>query len=169
MVVVSFPVVSKHTDPLITILHLLAALGGLAAAACWSWAAAPASFSERALRKSESGGELTGVVLLPDEYDPALSGPRSNEVEWRQFTLNAGDVLYIPRGWWHSVRAIQGSIGLAIETRHSSGAAWKPTKFANVGRTRNRRGWRSAARCMLLLAAAAASSSCVGAVCEWGV
>jgi hypothetical protein len=114
------------------------------------WVAAPAAFGDRVIRKWLGGDKLTGVVCLPDEYDPALPGPQANEVEWTQFTLSAGDVLFIPRGWWHSVRAVQGSIALAVETRKDSVAAWIPTKFTNVGRTRNRCGWRSAARCMQL-------------------
>ena len=114
------------------------------------WVAAPAAIDERVPRKKESGAKLDGVISISDDYVPALNGQHASKVVWTQFTLNAGDVLFIPRGWWHSVRARKGSIGLAVDSRHGSVAAKKPTKFVNVGRTRNRCGWRSAAKCMLL-------------------
>ena len=93
------------------------------------WVAAPAAVSDRIPR--QNGRTLDGMIFLSDIYDPALPnappGSLSTTIVWQEFTLNAGDGLFIPRGWWHSVRSIEGSIGLAIEIQRGSiGATVEP-------------------------------------------
>ncbi|MBB0229295.1 JmjC domain-containing protein, partial [Streptomyces calidiresistens] len=48
--------------------------------------------------------------------------PPANPVA--ELVLNAGDVLYLPRGWWHAVVADQGthSLHLTCGLRHHTGA-----------------------------------------------
>ncbi|GAB0097999.1 lysine-specific demethylase 8 [Sergentomyia squamirostris] len=40
--------------------------------------------------------------------------PKSKEVCFYQVHLNAGELLYIPPGWWHHVRALSNSISISF-------------------------------------------------------
>ena len=49
------------------------------------------------------------------EYDPsACEAPDS---VWKCVVLHAGQGVFIPRGWWHTVRATAGSLAISLEVR----------------------------------------------------
>ncbi|GAA2677110.1 hypothetical protein GCM10010400_45050 [Streptomyces aculeolatus] len=61
-------------------------------------------------------------VAAPTEADPvvALTRPTlpGSDTDWWTGVLTKGDVLYIPRGWWHYVRATEGpSVHLSFSSR----------------------------------------------------
>lgn len=57
----------------------------------------------------------------PLEQDVADNPVPQDEAERAVLTLTPGDVLYVPRGWWHAVRAVEGpalhlTVGMARAT-----------------------------------------------------
>jgi hypothetical protein len=52
-------------------------------------------------------------TLSPDEIEAPAVGRLSSIHRW-QTTLNPGDALYIPRGWWHYLASVDQSISLNV-------------------------------------------------------
>lgn len=55
-------------------------------------------------------GEKSWKVFRPHRVDPLYRDFHDREAEpgelWWEGTLSQGDVLFVPRGWWHEVRSI---------------------------------------------------------------
>ncbi len=46
------------------------------------------------------------------EAPDLVAHPRAGEVEWREVILGPGDMLFIPKGYWHYVRALTTSVSI---------------------------------------------------------
>ena len=60
---------------------------------------------------------LTNVTELPDDLDePGIHEkfPALKEAEAMEAILDPGDVLFIPKGWWHWVVSLDMSISLGL-------------------------------------------------------
>jgi ribosomal protein L16 Arg81 hydroxylase len=40
--------------------------------------------------------------------------PRAADVKWMEFTLKAGDFLFIPQGWWHCVEGLEENVSVSF-------------------------------------------------------
>lgn len=60
-------------------------------------------------RRFSYRGTLSAIE--PDEWDP-VRHPRFTEVTPLRVELEPGDLLYIPLGWWHRVRALEPSLSV---------------------------------------------------------
>ena len=87
----------------------------------------------------------SGPVYLPCAYDPSKHPPASMVgVQWREpIVLQAGDAVWIQRGWWHCIEADAGSVGLPVEVVHGFVRGNAPRVFRGLatrhssGRARN--------------------------------
>ena len=59
------------------------------------------------------GDNIAKSRIDPEQPDTGRY-PRAKEVTFRVGTLGPGDLLYIPRGWWHFLRAPDRSISLNL-------------------------------------------------------
>jgi len=116
--------------------------------------------------------------LLTDACDPVVSPDAREFLRWLKpvdcsesgaveggIILHAGDALYIPQGWWHSVEAStqlgegsKGAVGVALEVARGSVnvPCAKPWVFKGVGPCARRAAheWRSWKSCVDALAPA---------------
>ncbi len=62
-----------------------------------------------------------------DLADPArlAAFPLAKDARTHAVTLNPGDILYVPVGWWHQVRAQNFSVTLTYTNFHWSNDAWE--------------------------------------------
>lgn len=62
-----------------------------------------------------------------DLDDPARldAWPLAREVQPARVTLHAGDMLFVPVGWWHQVRALTFSVTLTFTNFHWPNDAWE--------------------------------------------
>jgi hypothetical protein len=105
--------------------NLLCVVRGRKSIALWHPAHAPLLYP---------GGGGSGLFSqVPDVFDPACRDrfpllqqalPLARAVE-----LSAGDVLYLPCGWWHDVRTPRGerSISVSYWAQQPSTKAWQPS------------------------------------------
>lgn len=61
-------------------------------------------------KKFDQGTTISDVNM--DEFD-ASRFPRFLEVEHHRVVLNPGEMVFIPRGWWHHVRSLDPSISVS--------------------------------------------------------
>lgn len=121
---------------------------------------------------SQLFGEKEFVLYAPDQTpylyatpsDPLVSPvnvdqpdddrhPLFRQAQPLRFTLNAGDTLYLPNGWWHTTRMRMPSISVITATWHRDN--W--LDFCRQYRLRGQEcGWRKALRLAHLAAAGCA-------------
>ena len=72
------------------------------------------------------GAEVTLKMAINDllflDYNPD-NDTRRNETLWKKISLNVGDSLFIPKGWWHYVRSTPGTVALSLVLAPSPNAA----------------------------------------------
>ena len=56
---------------------------------------------------------VSGAVRSPGECHEAWKG-HFETAEYVDMILEPGDMLYLPRGWWHYLRSLSTSISLAF-------------------------------------------------------
>ena len=61
-------------------------------------------------KKFDQGATLSDVDV--DNFDEAQF-PKFKKVRHHQVTLNPGEMIFIPRGWWHLVRSLDKSISVS--------------------------------------------------------
>jgi ribosomal protein L16 Arg81 hydroxylase len=62
----------------------------------------------------------TRIHPMHDDIEPSLIAPTEKPV-WEGY-LNAGEILYLPRGWWHEARPMNSeTIHLSIGINHKTG------------------------------------------------
>ena len=133
------------------------------------WLARPQESDSRLPRLDSADGR--GPKLLDDVCDPVVSSVAEQYLLWREpvecksgvvastgVVLHAGDALYVPEGWWHSVKAVtqegetRGAVGIALEVRKGSVnvACAMPCMFKGVGPSARRAAfeWRTWQQCM---------------------
>ncbi|MEU7040959.1 cupin domain-containing protein [Streptomyces varsoviensis] len=60
--------------------------------------------------------------VFPLEQDVEENPPPAADAERRALVLTPGDVLHIPRGWWHTVRAVEGpTLHLTVAVPRATG------------------------------------------------
>ena len=100
-----------------------------------------------------------GPPFLPSRLDPSLHATSEMEgVRWcsEPVTLEAGDAMWIRRGWWHCVRSEADSVAVPIEVHSDMVSGTTPCVWRKVAGVRQRGGgrrvlkdapeWHSAAR-----------------------
>lgn len=61
-----------------------------------------------------SAGELGAGYPHMLRFDPSVF--KDHHPTWKSIVLRAGQQgVFIPRGWWHLVRASEASIGMSLE------------------------------------------------------
>uniref|UniRef100_A0A7S1FF39 JmjC domain-containing protein n=1 Tax=Noctiluca scintillans TaxID=2966 RepID=A0A7S1FF39_NOCSC len=55
-----------------------------------------------------------GDLLLGEKTDAYLEFPEFEKADFAETVLRAGDLLYLPRGWWHYVKSLSTSISVAF-------------------------------------------------------
>jgi len=63
----------------------------------------------------------------PDTWDPQTH-PKFSEVTPLEVTLEPGQMLFIPHGWWHRVLALTPSISINAFAHDLSGLIWRQTR-----------------------------------------
>ena len=69
-------------------------------------------------KKFEQGSTLSQVDLDNVDYDQF---PNFSKVRHHEFVLNPGEMIFIPRGWWHHVRSLDKSISVSNITYDAKG------------------------------------------------
>ncbi|MEZ6092354.1 MAG: cupin-like domain-containing protein [Pirellulaceae bacterium] len=82
-------------------------------------------------RKFDQGTTISEVDL--ENYDRDRF-PRFAEVNHHQIILNPGEMLFIPRGWWHHVRSLDKSISVSNITFDARGVLFDaiPHRFKQL-------------------------------------
>jgi hypothetical protein len=81
-------------------------------------------------------GDAEWSVQPASEFRDSLAGLASDQHAPIECVQQAGDMLYVPKGWGHSTINIEASVGVAYEFAHAAGL------LNPVGRLSGRRGWR---------------------------
>ena len=134
------------------------------------WLAAPNDSDSKLPRLDLADGR--GPKLLDDVCDPVVSSVAGQYLSWGEpvefgesarvtntgVILHAGDVLFVPEGWWHSVKAAthegekKGALGIALEVRKGTVNVSHalPYVFKGVGPSARRTAfeWRTWQKCM---------------------
>lgn len=134
------------------------------------WLAAPSNSDSKLPRLDLADGR--GPKLLDDVCDPVVSSMAQQYLSWGEpvelctsasitntgVILHAGDALFVPEGWWHSVKAAtqksekRGAVGIALEVRKGSVNVSHalPYVFKGVGPSARRTAfeWRTWQKCM---------------------
>ena len=134
------------------------------------WLAAPNDSDSKLPRLDLADGR--GPKLLDDVCDPVVSSVAGQYLSWGEpvefgesarvtntgVILHAGDVLFVPEGWWHSVKAAthesekKGALGIALEVRKGSVNVSHalPYVFKGVGPSARRTAfeWRTWQKCV---------------------
>ena len=101
----------------------------------------------------------SGITVLPNAKNPALGAAWEvdGRTRWR-FELEAGDAVFIPRAWWHAVKAVSegGAVAIALEVSTSMRT---PCLHVHVGYRNPPQGWTSAKKVEQLLASCLAMPS----------
>ena len=134
------------------------------------WLAAPSESDCKLPRLDLADG--CGPKLVDDVCDPVISPVAGQYLSWQEpvelsksgvvantgVILHAGDSLFVPEGWWHSVKAAtqegekRGAVGIALEIRKGSVNVSRalPYVFKGVGPSARRTAfeWRTWQSCM---------------------
>jgi hypothetical protein len=113
--------------------------------------------SDNDTTERDSSQDYNGAPsYLPSRLDPSLH-PTSNMsgVRWSPpVTLNAGDAMWIRRGWWHCIASEAGAVAVPLEVQHNVVAGDTPCVWRGVARVKTQRdgkkvskvpGWHSGA------------------------
>jgi hypothetical protein len=99
----------------------------------WAWFAPPNAARQDVPRSSSNGGP----TFLPTTCDPSIHSRAecaANGVGWSlPVQLDAGDAIYIRRGWWHCLLSEAGGVAIAIEIVSTEVAGKGTCVYRHVG------------------------------------
>jgi hypothetical protein len=111
------------------------------------WYAKP---SDNDTTERDSSQDYNGAPsYLPSRLDPSLH-PTSNMsgVRWSPpVTLNAGDAMWIRRGWWHCIASEAGAVAVPLEVQHNVVAGDTPCVWRGVARVKTQRDGKKCPTC----------------------
>ena len=107
---------------------------------------APAGALSRGTKPSS--GMKGQPMFLPPDCDPTCNDVVSG-VKWEEpVTLQAGDAMWLGRGWWHCVQAEPEGVAISIETKSGSVRGDAPRVFEHAAsHKQSGRAGRSVSRC----------------------